>query len=140
MSNREHLYRGKRADNAIDKEDDGWVVGDLLHQVNGRMAIRVARRFGYIDYEVIPETVSEYIEKNDKNDKKIFNNDIVKTKYGRLCVVYRLLSPVYNAYDLRCIETATNISHQAPDEFDIWRSENLEVIGNVYDNPELLEV
>ena len=144
MSNREYLFRGKRIDNGE------WVEGSIVHQTD-LYGTKVDRYF-IIDgtetedydigpaYEVIPETVGEYIERNDKNGKKIFNNDIVKTKYGRLCVVYRLLSPTYNAYDLRCIETTTNISHKAPDKFDIWWSENLEVIGNVHDNPELLEV
>ena len=89
---REILFRGKRKDN---KE---WVEGYLV-KCDERFFILPATQvncwhFGFLkkgEYifgkfvEVIPETVGRYIGKEDKNGVKIFKDDIIKTKYGRLC-------------------------------------------------------
>lgn len=38
-------------------------------------------------YEILPETLCEYTNRKDINGKQIFENDIVRTKYGRICRV-----------------------------------------------------
>ena len=86
-------------------------------------------------YEIIPETVGQYTSLTDKNGTKIFEGDIVTTKYGRLCEVRWLVTPRSQCWDLFPIEDR----HKVPDEYDLWIPKNLEVIGNIYDNPELME-
>lgn len=44
-------------------------------------------------------------------------------------------SPCSHCWDLFPIEA----THKAPDGYDVWASNNLEVVGNVFDNPKLLE-
>lgn len=78
-------------------------------------------------HEVFPETVGQFIGVLDKNKRKIFNGDIVKTKYGRICEVYWFAPKL--CWDLRPIECKP----KAPDEYDLFASKNLEVIGNVHD-------
>ena len=81
------------------------------------------------------ETICQYTGVNDKNGKEVYINDIVRTKYGRLCVVKWFLSPCQVGIDLNPIE----IEHQYASPYDLYLSENLEVIGNIYDNKELIK-
>jgi uncharacterized phage protein (TIGR01671 family) len=88
---------------------------------------------------VIPETVGQYTGLTDKNGKKIFEGDIVKreftlwhgetkkTRETQIGVV------VYSNRECRFeIEKKCNLRKP-------WDGDTQEVIGNIYDNPELLE-
>lgn len=91
----------------------------------------------YIDETVVDiSTASEYIGLSDKNDTKIFDGDIIKTKYGRLCIIKWF--PRKACWDMSPIETEENLGKEPPAQWDLWYKENLEVVGNIYDNPELL--
>ena len=79
--------------------------------------------------------IEQYTGLTDKNGKKIFDGDIVKTKNGRLCEVYWFKSPNMCGWDLKPIECDS----PAPDKCDLFSSQNLEVVGNIHDNPELLK-
>ena len=93
---------------------------------------------GFEWFEVREETVGQFIGICDKNKVKIYEGDMVKTKYGRVCVVVRFLSDCHNCWDLqpvnRFYDTVT-----APDKYDLWKPENLEVVGNIYDNSDTAE-
>ena len=128
------VFRGKRKDNGE------WIEGFFT------CATDCCERLYFIDvprkdpddsnhrYEIDPETVCEFTGLTDKNSVKIFEGDIVKTKYGRHCKVIWFSSRCYVQWDLFPVEN----KHEAPDHFDIWDFKNLEVIGNIYDNPELM--
>lgn len=124
--NREALFKGKRIDNGE------WVEGNLFipDYPDKPAEICIGTNTVRITYDVIPETVGQFIGRYDKNDKKIFENDIVKTKYGRKCVVVWFSSDKYNAWDLKPVE---NYERKAPDKYDLWNPENLEVVGNVFE-------
>lgn len=125
---RDIIFRGKRIDNG------SWVEGCLIKR---KYYDETTYYIGFIEMtsltkvEVIPETVCQYVGITDKNSKKIFENDIVKTKYGRLCQVAWVSSPYYQCWDMIGLES----KHQVPDWRDIWYKNNLEVVGNIYDNP-----
>lgn len=130
----ERLFKGKRKDNGE------WIEGWYAPLVcNDKTIIPCIRNKNGTDKEVIPETVGQYTGLTDKNGKKIFEGDIVKTKFGRLCIVVWFSSPEYNGWDLIVYNRADVIFTKAPDKFDIYDKCNLEVIGNIHDNPELLE-
>ncbi len=142
---REILFRAKRKDNGewiesltLFKLDEhlymfqtawGEITYDLQYNIT---AIRGKKPFLV---EVIPETVGRYTGLTDKNGRKIFEEDIVKTKYGRRCKVIWFASPCFQGFDLRPIEDRQS----SPDKFDLYASNNLEVIGNIYDNSELMK-
>lgn len=84
-------------------------------------------------YEVDADTVGQYIGVKDKNRKEIYEGDIVRANSGRLCKVVWFSSSQYQGWYLTPIET----KNPTPTEVDFWN--NLEVIGNVYENADLLK-
>lgn len=134
---REALFRGKHGDE--------WVEGYYLKLGNmafiitdSDMASDMAGEYVKMK-EVISETVSEYTGLMDNNGKKIFEGDIVqyKTEYDVApiysYVVYCADTYDYPAFDLEQHAYETNGLQSA------CRECLCEVIGNKWDNPELLE-
>lgn len=122
---REILFRGKRVDNGE------WAYGDLL-TCDDEMEI-YSESHGENGGWVIPETVGEYTGLTDKNGVKIFEGDIVKYSQSLHEVVF--CSRFGNAF----------FGIDFPERGEIWAfspsvdAERMTVIGNIYDNPELIE-
>ena len=139
---REILFRGKMLEYPRD-----WVEGmHTIRKFAGKEYQAIERRERRIitydyewaiqPYEVLSETIGQYIGLTDKNGKKIFEGDIVKTKTGRLCEIYWFVSPNMSGWDLKPVEC----NNPPPSEYDLFLPQNLEVVGNIHDNPELKEV
>ena len=127
----EIIFRGKRTDNGE------WVEGYYLHQresLTDKNACYIAANNGYgFNYiSVDPSTAGQYTGLTDKNGRKIFEGDIVR--YGDTIhrVVFEQRSgTAYFGLVYSQIETLPFGHYQ-----DL---KQIEVIGNIYDNPELLE-
>lgn len=78
--------------------------------------------------EVDPETVGQYIDFDDKNGKKIFEGDIVKYKSNSPCRIYYIDCEFVMMWD------------KFARDFEQVYDDEIEIIGNIYDNPELFEV
>lgn len=139
---REILFRGKRTDNGE------WVEGYLCechHKDTGKYDYAIQEMFenGYIMHEVIPETVGQYTGLTDKNGKKIFEGDILESRasdnkedWKRWIVTFHDGSFCFE----RDISRKRKHKHEqnllCADEVKLY---GLAVIGNIHDNPELME-
>lgn len=84
-------------------------------------------------FEVDPETVGQFTGRYDKNDKEIFERDIVVNKniHGKKWIVEYRTDSEYVGFVLKEIGT-NRISL-----FTSWN--DIEVIGNIHDNKDLLK-
>ena len=127
---KEIKFRGKRLDNGE------WIEGDLL-RMNGHWFIFPDPAPEGIDkYAVDPSTVGQYTGVKGKDDgKEIYEGDIVDMEvFGEEDIYFHC--PVLIIF----IDGAFHI---AEDEESVWAPIcNIcisEVIGNIHDNPELIE-
>ena len=126
----EILFRGvdKHYNIATGWSSNVWRTGSLIEYDSGQSAITaIADRHGrcVFSHEVIPETVGQYLGFDDKNGKKIFVGDFVLVKDGlRYGDNYECVGTIL-VEDIRTV--------------GLEDYEELEVIGNIHDNPELLD-
>ena len=114
------LFRGKRYNGA-------WLAGDLLANKYERPNICP---IGDVNcYPVIPETVGQYTGMKDEYGRKIFEGDIVSHFSN------------YSGHRVYAVVTYTDGQFLAMtnDNAGLYLSDKLEVIGNIFDNPELLK-
>lgn len=141
---REFVFRGKPKNEAEyeplrelseDNCENGFVYGSLVVSHNKyyicTMALQI--RGGISNYittmiDVLPDTVGQYTGLKDKNGTKIFEGDIVLLKGDE--------EPYQVAFDESCFQVYGNSICYVMDNF---YDHDIEVIGNIYDNPELLE-
>jgi len=122
---REIRFRGKRVDNGE------WAYG--LPSLNARYyAIRWLDDGVFRSPSVIRKTVGQFTGLLDKNGKEIYGGDIIKiTTSGNYNAVI-----VWNeetcAFSAKAIHFRTISDH-------LFGANISEVIGNIHDNPELLE-
>jgi uncharacterized phage protein (TIGR01671 family) len=145
---REILFRGKRKDNGE------WVYGYFVHIPCGRRSkdeylIQTIKENGTIGllHEIIPETLGRYTGLTDKNGVKIFEGDIVSNEW---CFICGNSVVKFGEYDMSREYQQGHygfyLEHLAPTEKAVTRKDmmyfanNCVVIGNIHDNPEVLEV
>jgi uncharacterized phage protein (TIGR01671 family) len=126
---REILFRGKRM------SDGEWLYGSLL-QVNRKGATECCIHSDRYSHLIDPATVGQFTGLTDKNGKKIFEGDILATKLFGNHIDKGVVR--YGNYNCSCCD---GVYGWYVDGGDIRDAEELsEVIGNIHDNPELMEV
>lgn len=144
---REILFRGKRKDNGK------WVYGFYIARSNHALYEGELKYTSFIikdtfmdwglgrlvEYEVIPESVGQFTGLTDKNGNKIFEGDIVKEWSSHWKTPLKTEINIYEVVceylgSLHLIHKTEYGENSAP----LYRRSIVEVIGNIYDNPELL--
>ena len=129
---REILFRGKQVDNGE------WETGSLLVErmnTSDQQVMITDKMTGYPTL-VLPETVGQYTGLKDKTGKKIFEGDILSGHLDELFPEDESRYPVVwhdYGWHIKC----GNKSFDTLEQW--WVAKFLEVIGNIYDNPEMIE-
>lgn len=132
-----YLFRGKTkcivGTYNFGKEDGEWVEGSLRCDCGKYTIFQFETdRADYIAYEVAPSTICQCIGHDDKNANLIFEYDIVKFKEHIGVVMWNEESASY------CVKVPRYVF---PYFFGTsCFADKLEIVGNKFDNPELLEV
>lgn len=130
---REILFRGKRADTG------DWVKGFYIQKPNPFSEDGKPIRHCIVDlppfgYDVDPETVGQFTGLLDKNGTKIFEGDILSDpEYPK----YTTGAIYYGSCNCSCCGGVYGFYSE--ENADLRNADSLTVIGNVYDNPELLK-
>ena len=132
---REILFRGKRVDNGE------WIQGDIVQfPVHGVVRI-VEQEPSYKDAEVDSDTVGQYTGFTDRNGKKIFEGDIIHLEYSQVFFGGEYFGE-YTAevsYKEGCFITdGINNGDEIETPLSGFDNDEVEIIGNIHDNPELL--
>lgn len=129
MENR-YLFRGKRIDTGE------WVFGDLVHSVYKIGDTCVGQYGNEVGmHEVDPETICQCTGIKDKNGKLILENDIVN------CLTEDCYGYIgWNESEAGFYFNVLLEDGSFEEEHIYDYQDCIEVIGNTFDNPELLEV
>lgn len=128
----EILFKGKRKDN------NEWVQGYYFKRVRNYAGFKTIVHCyiqyetwdgGFITYEVYPETVSQFTGLVDKHVKKIFEGDIIAKGFELYVVKWNQEQVRWGIYS----------DNYEVAGFTKFSEPYFEVIGNIYDNKELLE-
>ncbi len=126
---REILFRGKSPASGL------WIIGDLCQYPSGAKAIKANDMLHIM--EVVPDTVGQFTGLTDKNGVKIFEGDVLRyySDYmrefmGDLCIAR------YGEFNCSCCEGVYGWFFEGG---DIREHDSHVVIGNIHDNPELME-
>lgn len=140
MENR-YLFKAQRVDNGE------WEIGSLIILPNGKYEIANGCanppdsdpmwKECVITHIVDPDTICRCTGFQDRNDRLTWENDIAKDETGNLFKAF--WQENYYQFSWVCVQ-----SEKLPigTKWNLWnfkRSE-IEVVGNIFDNPELLEV
>lgn len=133
---KEILFRGKRYDNGE------WVYGDYWHLPEKNFYCISDKEF---NRKVTSETVGQYTGLTDKNGRKIFEGDILQGFWYcegvRAKVVWIDDAASFGIlYSFRKSGEKTAWLNSSWYKFTSESPCFPEIIGNIYDNPELLEV
>lgn len=125
---RDILFRGVADVDCFDK----WIYGGFTQKIkkDGSYTYCIRTLFN-IEYEVDGDSVGEFTGIYDKNGKEIFEGDIVdilteNEEYGYIKFVDGAFIVVADGF---CVDFVNNLN-----------GSDVIVIGNAYDNPELMEV
>ena len=126
---REIRFRGKCIEDCELKGQ--WLYGHYLKSASHFIAVDQGLVDGHFKlYQVDPETVGQYTGLKDRNGREIYEGDILRDEFDRIFRVYWVDGEARFAIrqKKRKTEYFMVISHIHP-----------VVIGNIYENPELLK-
>ena len=126
--NREIKFRGKRLSTRE------WVYGSLIQWKDGDATICANESENnnvLIKHDVNPDTVGQYTGLKDRSGQDVYEGDLLRTSEGNIMIAEWVGSGIIT----RCL-TPTYDGMMNTNRYAFPVSEK---IGNIYDNPDLLE-
>lgn len=135
-----YLFKAKR----LDTHD--WILGFLSVHKTGKYFIRPINGCALGSEEVDKNTICQCTGLKDKNGKLIWENDIVKDIFSDTCAPIKY-GGYQNCFDSTkaehvgfYVDWSGKYTKRYRKDLGYWiNMVNAEVIGNIFDNPELLE-
>lgn len=145
---REILFKSKRKDNGE------WIEGyyQKRFDLDGSEQHFIFWSKSYTVWEyakIDPDTICQYTGLTDKNGKKIWENDIVSNEWcfsrGKSIVKFGEHKDYHMPERYQCGNYGFFLEHMHQNDFGVRKdilyfSCKCEVVGNIFDNPDLLEV
>lgn len=132
-----YLFKAKSLDNGE------WVQGCYIYNIDrdcseslNKFAHRIQPLYAHAYAEPIdPSTICQCTGLKDKNGNLIWENDIVRDEHGNFYKAFWHNN--YYQFSWICVKSDVLIGAK----WDLWsfRSFEIEVIGNIFDNKDLLE-
>lgn len=138
---RKILFRGKRLDNGE------WIEGYYAHYIRqGAPFIGHHNTLGTIMwYEVDPATIGQYTGLKDKNGKRIFEGDVFQYGFDEVAAVAVVKFGEFgfgSQFDMNQVGFYAEWNPRAMyyrTDLGFWvKQRDIEIIGNIHDNPELI--
>ena len=124
---REILFRGKK------EYSNEWAYGYVSFTKSGKIYLNNPNGASYT--LIKPETLGQFTGAYDKNDKRVFEGDIVKTKDGLYRVEY-MITPVvpgvFVGFGLVSMDGS-----QIPSLDGLWPMSDIEVVDGAMDERDL---
>ena len=128
-----YLFKAKRLDNGE------WVQGALFNGESHCIIVQEIKFSPYteheckiVGHEVDRDTICQCTGLKDKNGNLIWENDIIKCKFG-------IAVAVWDKSEWRIKLVKDNIWRKDLHYLVVEDNQRTEVVGNIFDNPELLE-
>lgn len=133
---REILFKAKRVDNG--EWVEGYYLRDQYH-IGGKDIIfyrKDSDRFTVYTNIIDIETLCQFTGLYDKNGNKIWENDILMAHLDEFYPEDTTCETVEWGFAGFVVHEANSTDREYLDKFDL---ENFEVVGNIFDNKELLQ-
>lgn len=130
--NREILFKAKRKDNGEWVEGQYAYIANPLTEDGKPIKHLICNGTSIFNDLIDPETLCQYTGLTDKNGKKIWENDILRNEKGDIGVAQWFEE---HAAFMIWNKTKHYVCYLAENDFS-----EIEIAGNIFDNPELLEV
>ncbi len=135
---REILFRGKC--NEVGKYNGQWIEG-FYGEDDGKPVIGQSTDKGIISYFCEIGSIGQFTGLTDKNGRKIFEGDIIHLEYSQVFFggVYFGEYTAEVSYKEGCFITdGINNGDEIETPLSGFNNDEVEIIGNIHDNPELL--
>ena len=134
--NDRYLFRAKRIDNGEWAKGSLFAEGEITEIIRG-----TCNTIGIEGVDVNPETICQCTGLKDKNGNLIWENDVVDGHVKRGAAFYHckvLWNECKARFDVRAVECNFPMTlDECTDDISICGLD-YEVIGNIFDNPELI--
>ena len=136
---REILFKAKRKNWRELSQEEWWGEGNFITDEKDDQKAYIGYLFGVVDgvvedfdiVEINPETLCQYTGLTDKNGKRIWENDIVEHEISSVLGAVEWYAEDYVGWWV-------NDEYLGKQQFTDEMWDECVVIGNIFDNPELL--